>query len=108
MPHRDDAGNGDWGAAVKDLPHDFDAANLCTWCSKHRNQQATDNEPCRTRTLGEPARRALEAVGMEFMSYELNKDMGFALARDKLCSEMGRRIYWPEIEAILTLKGELQ
>lgn len=81
--------------------HEF-VDKLCKHCGL-----PPDRAPpvCSVNQYGKPARRALDAIGLEYVGFE-TRGM-YATYRSPLNADACERLFWPQIEKILKMLEEL-
>lgn len=79
--------------------HEF-SAGLCVHCGLPP-RYAPPGEICQVNKYAEPAKRALAAIGLEYVGFE-PRGM-YATYQSPLSVGFCERMFWPQIEAILDL-----
>lgn len=85
------------------MTHEF-ADGLCKHCGLPPRHAAKD--VCPVNKFGEPAKRALEAVGLVYVGFEV-RGM-YATYESPLQPGVCERMFWPQIEKILELTHDAE
>ena len=83
------------------MTHDFTNSTLCIHCGLPP-RHAPHGEECPINKFAEPSQRALDAIGLVYVGFEL-RGM-YATYKRPLTDGFCERMFWPQIEKILKLR----
>lgn len=90
--------------------HEHDTTGLCRHCGLP-TERAPPSGECPAHKLASPAMRACEAIGLEFVEYQVDPvtKIGFAVVRSKLLGDSGcERFYDEQIRKVLELLDRIR